>query len=309
MQLISVDFHAFKSLLNKTLNISHNCMGFVGINESGKSNVLEALRVLGGDRKLSTSDRPKMAKENDAFITYKFTLNDDEYRTIQSSTKELFKKYIPEFESDVIVNKVINYNVKYDQEEGIEYRYFDCPNFNVDENLLILKPEKNVNKYPIKTRNGFKNLVDCLIIVKEDFQSHVELEKILKDISSLKELLSQKQTELDELTEEKDEEEETDNSDEGNEEVDNKESEKQENCSEEINNLRLAIENLQKEIKEKQEKSKDYKLSETINGIKKKNAEYDSTIKTEAINKKTLNEELSQLNDLQSLTAHQTQRI
>jgi AAA15 family ATPase/GTPase len=284
-------------------------MGFVGINESGKSNVLEAIRVLGGDRKLKAADEPKMAKGNNASILYKFTLTDDEFESIQSKSKELFKKYIPEFESAVIKDKIINYKVEFDREKGEEYRYFDIPNVIIEENLLILLPGKIVNNYPIKTRNGFKDLKDCLITAEEDFQCHIELEQNLKDISYLKESLSQKQSELDELIKDKGKEEETGDIDEESEKDDAKEKDGQENYSKDIDVLKKEIEELQNEIKEKQDKTNGYKLPEIISAIKKKNAECDLKIKAETENKNALGNELKTLKDIQTLNAQQTKRV
>jgi len=43
MELKKIYFDAFKSLLTKELEINHNCIGLVGINESGKSNLLHAI--------------------------------------------------------------------------------------------------------------------------------------------------------------------------------------------------------------------------------------------------------------------------
>ncbi|GAG95151.1 unnamed protein product, partial [marine sediment metagenome] len=42
MKLKKIYFDAFKSFLRKELEINDNCIGLVGINESGKSNLLYA---------------------------------------------------------------------------------------------------------------------------------------------------------------------------------------------------------------------------------------------------------------------------
>lgn len=63
MNLKKVYFDAYKSLLNVELEINEKCIGFVGINESGKSNVLNAINKLNNDEKLKASDTPKMEKQ------------------------------------------------------------------------------------------------------------------------------------------------------------------------------------------------------------------------------------------------------
>ena len=159
MKLVKIVFHAYKSLVNVELKVNHNCIGFVGINESGKSNVLNAIHVLGGENKLTRTDTPKMVKR-DPFITYVFELNDDEFSSMKTICGDLFEKYIPEFDDEIITQKIIGYNVIFDRKEDIEYRYFDFPELIINENLMIMIPNKYVNKYQIKTSSGFKNIED-----------------------------------------------------------------------------------------------------------------------------------------------------
>ena len=64
MQLKKVYFDAYKSLLDKELEITDNCIGLVGINKSGKSNILKAIGVLSHENALSRDERPRTKKRN-----------------------------------------------------------------------------------------------------------------------------------------------------------------------------------------------------------------------------------------------------
>jgi hypothetical protein len=63
MQLKTVHFDAYKSLLNSQLDFSHQCLALVGINESGKSNVLAALASISPKNPITRLDSPRMARE------------------------------------------------------------------------------------------------------------------------------------------------------------------------------------------------------------------------------------------------------
>jgi recombinational DNA repair ATPase RecF len=74
MELVKVYFDAFKSLLAKELRISQKCLGIVGTNESGKSNLLYAINVLGGNTRLDVADVPKMSRGSNPTLRFEFSL-------------------------------------------------------------------------------------------------------------------------------------------------------------------------------------------------------------------------------------------
>ena len=78
MELKTARFHAFRSMIDKELCFKHRCMGLVGINESGKTNVLRGLSVLSGLHTLSLSDRPKNFKLRYPHISFVFELTANE---------------------------------------------------------------------------------------------------------------------------------------------------------------------------------------------------------------------------------------
>src|SRR5947208_2435915 len=89
MQLKKVYFDAYKSLLKKELELTDSCTGFVGINESGKSNVLTAISVLSTDNKLKMADTPKMGgvKPNPT-IRFEFVPDEEEKKEVEATLRE-----------------------------------------------------------------------------------------------------------------------------------------------------------------------------------------------------------------------------
>jgi predicted ATP-dependent endonuclease of OLD family len=307
MQLVKVVFHAFKSLVNMELNVNPNCMGFVGINESGKSNVLTAIHVLGGERKLTMADTPKMAK-TDPFITYTFRLNNDEFALVQTKCVDLFKQYIPEFADKIVTKDTIDYNVIFRRHENKEYRYFSFPELNISEKLMILRLDKVINGYQIKTKEGYKNIEDCLIISKESFELQSELEQKLKKISDINELLVQKKDEL-KVIQDKMNFENKDSEISTNDDIDDiVMTSTGESIPDDVLYLNEEISRLENDISIIYNEIKDYKVPNIINGIEEKTKALDLIIKNELTNKSSLNTELESLKTIQSLTTAQSEK-
>jgi predicted ATP-dependent endonuclease of OLD family len=305
MRLKSISFHAFKSLLNINLKITDNCIGFVGINESGKSNVLDAIRVLGGERKLTLTDTPRMAKGNAPAITYVFKLDKDEYCVLQSLCKELFKKYISDFDEDIITDSDIIFKVEYDKESENEKRFFRLPGININNNLMVLLEEKTVDNYPILTKDGLKKLEDCVFITKSDYKLHESLESKVKSLVSLQEKLSEIQVKNEEV-------DEIDGDNDGGYENEENQMNPNEN-DDEILSLDAKsdpeIIEAQRKIKTLKEDVKEYKQLRHIKIFMKKNAELEATIDEAAIQKKACETELKKLKAIATLTPQQAEQM
>jgi predicted ATP-dependent endonuclease of OLD family len=308
MQLVRVIFHAYKSLVNMELNVNQNCIGFVGINESGKSNVLSAIHVLGGEKNLTLSDTPKMDRRN-PFITYIFKLNDNELSLLQTKCTDIFKQYISDFDEDIITQDTINYDVMFDRQDNSEHRSFDFSGLKIKENIMILRPAKHINKYQIKTKDGLKDIESCQIITNSDFNLHLELEQKIEKILELKELLAQKENALNKLQNIEVGEIEDDESSIENETEKDVGDIAEKISSNDVLNLKNEISDLKKRIQPLMDETKDYKVPNIINEIEKRIMTLDSAIKNELTSKSTLNDELRKLKTTQSLAATQTERI
>jgi hypothetical protein len=248
-----------------------------------------------------------MAKTN-PFITYIFDLSDDEFSILQTKCNNIFKKYISDFDEEIIIQRTINYNVKFDRQTNTEYRYFDIPGININKKLMILQSEKFISKYQIKTIDGFKDIENCWIITNDDFQLHLSLEHILENLTEAKTLLAQKEDTLNKLqntdvTEEEEEQPYINVTE--NDEVKNTEK----FSSNDVLDLKKEISDFTKSIQTISDEIKNYKVPYVINEIEKRNITLDSVIKNVTTNKSSLNEELKKLKIIKDPTTIQSERI
>lgn len=183
MKLIRIYFRAYKSLINERLDIVDNCIGFVGINESGKSNILQAISVLSRDKNLKSTDSPKMAKGTDPHIIFEFN------PSTQTKNKmlELLVKWYPEEIDDPekflnLDDWKIQYNVKYDIKEKKEKRFFEIININkTPKKSRYLKYEAKSELLLWKRRDNFLKLSEVFITTESEIKANKKLyEKLTK---------------------------------------------------------------------------------------------------------------------------------
>lgn len=172
MKLEKIYFDAYKSLLKKELIVTNGCIGFVGINESGKSNLLEAISILGNNRNLRISDTPRMAKDNFPKVRYEFKLSQEECSFI-------INEIVSELDKHSVTKKIFNnkeftliYNVEFDKKLNLENRYFTLNGINLNENVLILRKGKGISEYKVQVADVFVPLNELTVIKKELFEKH-----------------------------------------------------------------------------------------------------------------------------------------
>lgn len=73
MNLTQIEIECYKSLVGQTFTITDRCMSFVGLNESGKTNVLNAIRMLDWNYEPTLKERSKL---NDCLPTVIFHFED-----------------------------------------------------------------------------------------------------------------------------------------------------------------------------------------------------------------------------------------
>lgn len=187
MKLTKIYFDAFKSLLNKELEINHDCIGFVGTNESGKSNVLTAINILSGSRKLTASDTPKMSKTNNPSLRFLFTLKESEIKEFKNlfSTWRKNNTIIPTIEFPT----TFFYNIIFDKTKGEEQRFFSVDGFKIENDILILLQDKLNEPYKIQHNGTFIPLNKAVLLKQADINADKtitnsnEIDKINKQIT------------------------------------------------------------------------------------------------------------------------------
>jgi len=95
MRLENIFIKSFRSIVDKTVCFNHNFTVIVGMNEAGKTNILDAVRTLGASYQLQLKDTPKMSNTPPEII-FSFRLTDSNAEALQKSIEEVFKKAMPQ---------------------------------------------------------------------------------------------------------------------------------------------------------------------------------------------------------------------
>lgn len=90
MRLKEVNIENFRSIKSQTLKFDTNCRILVGINESGKSNVLKALNLLSDEPVKQSDNRAELDDENNStgYVRFVFNLDDADREQIFSEIQE-----------------------------------------------------------------------------------------------------------------------------------------------------------------------------------------------------------------------------
>lgn len=188
MKLKRIYFDSFKSLINEQLEISDNCIGIVGINESGKSNILQAIKILDPLNSLSVKDSPKTNKSN------------PKIRYIFESTPQLKEVIIDQINSWFDDNTLtetrlkdfdfkIEYLIEYDIENQMETRNFNLISTNLkDYKFQILLPEFLSSENKFLLNRDYIPLNKAILISHEHInQSLIEQKDLKAEILKLNE--------------------------------------------------------------------------------------------------------------------------
>lgn len=168
MKVAKICFDSFKSLFQSQLEFKEPCVGLVGTNESGKSNVLYAIRTLGGERKLTAADAHRRAKRQNPCLRFIFDLDDSEQATLRSALQTWLKQNT---QGDVVTvpeDLRICYRIEFGLPTGPESRSFSIPNIALAPNGRVLKPEMAGDSAIPLTYKGEKLSLAHALIVPED---------------------------------------------------------------------------------------------------------------------------------------------
>jgi predicted ATP-dependent endonuclease of OLD family len=182
MKLKRIYFDSFKSLIDEKIEFSENCVGIVGINESGKSNILEAIRALEIENPLSQSDSPKTTKSNPKirFI----------FQSSKALTEEVCEIVLDWFEKSTLVNLKktdlkdftfnIEYTVEYNLETNNEFRDFKIIDSTINvSDYYILKPEFISSDYKFLLRKNYIPIENAIVLNKKTIEESVKEQDIL----------------------------------------------------------------------------------------------------------------------------------
>jgi predicted ATP-dependent endonuclease of OLD family len=130
MELKEIEITAYRSVLNQTIPINEKCIGFVGLNESGKTNILNSIRFLDNTFVPTVKDKSKI---NDALPKVRFGFD------ISSEANDIANQYCQKalIESNQIPYssvfkkfKVLKYNayrqLEKEKEEYKKVKRYNC---------------------------------------------------------------------------------------------------------------------------------------------------------------------------------------
>lgn len=305
MKLKKIFFDAFKSLLGIELEINNNCVGLVGINESGKSNLLYAINVLRGNRKLGTSDTPKMKDKNhNPSLRFEFEPTSEERNIIVKEIQNWSEQNTLVGSNIKKSNFNITYHIIYNNEEEKEERSFYLTGLELDNNYVVLLKDFFGDLYKIKHHDVFVALNQAIIIKESDIkinESHLKiynnLETLNEDIKKLEDDIknTDKNTEVveekEEIKEDKNKEADENNLEEGAVPSDDKRK-----LNKEINQKQKEIEKLNSKKDELETTIKDFNLPKLIRSIKDKIEINTTNIAELKLQLKPIKDKISELN-------------
>jgi len=143
MKLDKIKIQNYRSILNQEIDFVDNCIGLIGLNESGKSNVLNSIRSIDTNFPLTYKDKSKISGKFPT-IEYFFSIEANEIEAINVKLKERLSK-------EIITVKGLNFDltqitgivktVKIDRVEDSINRVIDFDfsfNFKLTNSILTL---------------------------------------------------------------------------------------------------------------------------------------------------------------------------
>ncbi len=277
MVLKAIYFDSFKSLVNERLEINNRCTGIVGINESGKSNILEAIRILNEDYHLEKSHVPKIKKSQrnqNPKIRFEFLLRRDQENESKKNIKSWLKTNTLIDDNLKELSLHIEYVIEYDLEKGEEVRNFYVHSKNLIGNSFILKREFFDSTHMFLYEDRLVSLKEA-ILISSDIITDSE--------NALQDKRNERKTLQDNLQQVKDEKADLEQMDLGQEEF----SEKKGEIDKKIGDLQSHLDQIEEEWfkydieKLIADKEKDLKyVKEEMNEIEKSNELHEKTRNT-----------------------------
>jgi hypothetical protein len=185
MKLQTVHFDAYKSLLGTRLHLTHPCMGMVGINESGKSNVLRAIKSLSREHRLGPTDVPKMSKHIDPYVRFVFSVDDEDIAVLKSCIDDVASS-LSLLDSILTSNDLtITYHVRYKKTAGQEERFFTIDNVQLPEGVYTRRSDALTEGYQVKFDNTFVALNKVLLLSTADLNINSTLGTVSDELTTL----------------------------------------------------------------------------------------------------------------------------
>lgn len=200
MKLVKAEIVNFRSIKNITISFDPKCLVLVGINESGKSNILQALALLSRNANHDNYDvrqvHPEEDYPNDSHVKFYFEFDEGELNELIQSFSE---KILVEPDSNILLDNgnpisVIELCKQYAKgtflvdvlnKKTSFLHYSFKSNFSVANDVVLTT--KSANQYDVKTKKGEEyrldpdmilNLNDIETKLSQDLYQPLTLDKL-----------------------------------------------------------------------------------------------------------------------------------
>ncbi|MDY0324632.1 MAG: AAA family ATPase [Candidatus Cloacimonadaceae bacterium] len=183
MRINQIIIHNFRSIIDVTIE-AHDYLMLVGANNSGKSNVINALRAFYDDLTWSNNDFPKRgAADDESWIKITFALTDEEwsvlapnYKGKQNNNTLIVKRY---FKGAKVKPKQSNIYAIVDGDEGDELFYGAKNVSTAKVGNIVYIPALTTPNEQMKTSgpSPFRNMLNFMlkkIVQKSEAYAHIE---------------------------------------------------------------------------------------------------------------------------------------
>jgi len=195
MKLSTVKISNFRSIEDSEIIFNHSCIGLVGINESGKSNILDAINSLYPDNELKISDIPKNSVKNPEII-FEFSLSYEELNSINDEVENYVESNSLSCTVEAAESLSIEYRI-FLNNEGKEKRQFKILGLEINKDYRFLIHDFKNGKYKLLSENSDKPIEETLLITKDQLEeehqnivNNIKLKEIRTQIEDLQEELS-----------------------------------------------------------------------------------------------------------------------
>ncbi len=115
MKLEKISINSFKSVIGQEIQVIENCISFIGLNESGKTNILQAIRSLQDNKHFSIKDKSKINGKLPN-VSFNFSLDTSEKKHLNNklnfnltkNNQDAFKPFYQLSLSDVAITKYLS---------------------------------------------------------------------------------------------------------------------------------------------------------------------------------------------------------
>lgn len=183
MRINQIIIHNFRSIIDVTIE-AHDYLMLVGANNSGKSNVINALRAFYDDLKWSNDDFPKKdAADGESWIKITFALTDEEwsglapnYKGKQKDNTLVVKRY---FKGAKVKSNQSNIYAIVDGDEGDDLFYGAKNVSTAKVGNIVYIPALTTPNEQMKTSgpSPFRNMLNFMlkkIVQKSEAYAHIE---------------------------------------------------------------------------------------------------------------------------------------